>query len=447
MTDNIINKVKNFHNSIGIDLHFDLDRGKFLYENINQVEKIVLPDNQKIDLISASENYNLKDLLGEIEIYKKIINQNRSFLIYFSCYDIPHAENYILSAADFDIIKKTGLDIFLPEILIKHKIDRSDNNSKAHKKSVFEVDQEECIEIMLLDSIDKIAKKNKIHINVYCCESNLPRFIHDRYKNLTIKYFDLFFRKQLKVITDDDFLELDAPSFRYKFISLNRRYDIHRHLCVLYLSKKNCLLGWSFKGQWDDIKKNLWFDIEKWKYSCPAVYDTLFDAVDDLNKNVPLQLDYKNTKAYWIQGVEFDFYQTPFERKNYNSFLKDQKIKGIYSDAFCAVVNLTRFADFGSYVDEKVLMPMLAKRPFIVLGKAGSLGLLKSYGFKTFGDFWDESYDSISNNEERLRSIFKLIDRIDQITVLDLQKILKEMEPILEHNQQLLIRLGKENDQ
>ena len=46
---------------------------------------------------------------------------------------------------------------------------------------------------------------------------------------------------------------------------------------------------------------------------------------------------------------------------------------------------------------------------------AGNLAYLRKYGFKTFGDFWDEGYDPISNNRIILGS--RVFNGKDFITV------------------------------
>ena len=39
---------------------------------------------------------------------------------------------------------------------------------------------------------------------------------------------------------------------------------------------------------------------------------------------------------------------------------------------------------------------------------------LRELGFKTFGNFWDESYDEIEDKMERLEKVFEVIAYIDK---------------------------------
>ena len=55
-------------------------------------------------------------------------------------------------------------------------------------------------------------------------------------------------------------------------------------------------------------------------------------------------------------------------------------------------------------------------------------------GFKTFDQFWDESYDDCYDHEERMRKILKVIDYVDQKSIEELRLIYEQMTDILEHN-------------
>jgi hypothetical protein len=81
---------------------------------------------------------------------------------------------------------------------------------------------------------------------------------------------------------------------------------------------------------------------------------------------------------------------------------------------------------------------MWYKKPFVLGAPPYTLKLLKEHGFKTFSDFWDESYDSITVHEERLLKIFEVIDFINSKSIEELQEMYIQMKPILEHNYNLI---------
>ena len=58
---------------------------------------------------------------------------------------------------------------------------------------------------------------------------------------------------------------------------------------------------------------------------------------------------------------------------------------------------------------EKTLRPIIAQTPFIVMGPKGYLANLRRMGFMTFGQWWDESYDNIANDDQRHRTVSQLV--------------------------------------
>jgi hypothetical protein len=72
--------------------------------------------------------------------------------------------------------------------------------------------------------------------------------------------------------------------------------------------------------------------------------------------------------------------------------------------------------------------------PFILVGPAHNLKYLKEYGFKTFGHWFDESYDDIEDPIERMHAIGALLHDLSNRSLDDLSEMLLEMVPTLEYN-------------
>jgi len=77
------------------------------------------------------------------------------------------------------------------------------------------------------------------------------------------------------------------------------------------------------------------------------------------------------------------------------------------------VVLETLFDDTRLHLTEKIIRPIACGQPFILVATHGSLEYLRSYGFKTFGDVWDETYDTIEDPQLRLCAIADLMKRIN----------------------------------
>ena len=116
-----------------------------------------------------------------------------------------------------------------------------------------------------------------------------------------------------------------------------------------------------------------------------------------------------------------------------------------YLSTFCAVVTESNFAHPFPMFSEKVINAMKAGRPFIVASSAGTLEYLRQHGFKTFGDFWDESYDLEENHERRLQKILQVIDYIDAMSIEQLQELYSKIKPTIEYNFRRLIEIKKED--
>jgi hypothetical protein len=72
--------------------------------------------------------------------------------------------------------------------------------------------------------------------------------------------------------------------------------------------------------------------------------------------------------------------------------------------------------------------------PFVLHSTQGALAYLRSYGFRTFGTVWDETYDDIADDQERTRAIADLVTRLDQQTTAQKQALYEQALPIVQHN-------------
>ena len=83
-----------------------------------------------------------------------------------------------------------------------------------------------------------------------------------------------------------------------------------------------------------------------------------------------------------------------------------------YQDTDIEVVLETLFDDSRLHLTEKSLRPIACAQPFILASTHGALEYLRGYGFKTFGEIWDESYDQVEDPRERLLCIVDLMQKI-----------------------------------
>jgi len=82
-------------------------------------------------------------------------------------------------------------------------------------------------------------------------------------------------------------------------------------------------------------------------------------------------------------------------------------------------------------ITEKTFKAFASKVPFMIAGPKNILEYLRSKGFKTFNNIWDESYDNISDFYNRSKAI---AEQLNWLKDQDQNKILNDCIPILEYN-------------
>jgi len=89
------------------------------------------------------------------------------------------------------------------------------------------------------------------------------------------------------------------------------------------------------------------------------------------------------------------------------------------------------------HLTEKILRPIACGHPFMLAAGPGSLAKLRSYGFKTFDPYIDESYDNIQDDQERLAAIVAAMDKFKKLDSVSQSIALKECRAIAAHNKRL----------
>ena len=95
------------------------------------------------------------------------------------------------------------------------------------------------------------------------------------------------------------------------------------------------------------------------------------------------------------------------------------------------------------HITEKTTRAIVGGIPFILVSSSGSIKKLHDFGFKTFGDWWDESYDNILSYEKRLDKIKEVITQISKMSISQCTEMYREMIPTLEHNQKRYKEMNK----
>jgi hypothetical protein len=104
------------------------------------------------------------------------------------------------------------------------------------------------------------------------------------------------------------------------------------------------------------------------------------------------------------------------------------------ADSLLYLVTETVATGRRQHLTEKTFKPIALRMPFVVVGCAGSLRYLRSYGFKTFSDIWDESYDDEINDLQRYEKIAWTLQGLHNTSQAEKQRLFNSAREICEYN-------------
>jgi len=99
-----------------------------------------------------------------------------------------------------------------------------------------------------------------------------------------------------------------------------------------------------------------------------------------------------------------------------------------------SVVLETVFDDSRIHLTEKTLRPIACGHPFMLAAGPGALEYIRSYGFKTFAPWIDESYDQETDSLKRLEKIIQSMKQIQQLQGQELEKFSQNVKDIADFN-------------
>jgi hypothetical protein len=267
-----------------------------------------------------------------------------------------------------------------------------------------------------LDIIKKIIKKTNLkEYKIFHCE-----MCHTPIKKLNLNYADLFLNSWTKKIRSQD----RSFEFKYKASCLNRRGDIHRHLISAFLCKNtDVFLTLNTLLSFENIFKNASITLNNFN---KTLKHNILNNLEYLDTHKAKFLDKRNTKGVVPQNC-----------------IHDQFVYKTIRNSFVNIVTETTFTTDNFFITEKTIKPIQCFRPFIILSTAGTLDQLKQFGFKTFSQWWDESYDDEPDHTKRFEKICSVIEDVLLKSDHELSAMLHEMSEILDHNYNNLNNLEK----
>jgi hypothetical protein len=355
-------------------------------------------------------------------------NNNSPYAIFMHVGKIPFFDNpkTLVNEKTKNTIDKKGLRIYLCDTLSTY-IEGNETDSMYVE---YEKEKESLVRSKELDSIDAYVTRNELtNVTVYVPNFGAEHLFGEQYPNFNIACSPAGWVYPATIDIDVD-IDQRTEEIKKHFWCGNWRYASHRHLIASYLTDKHydtTNLSWIYKSSDDIIKDNIWFNIEE----LGEYKNNILNGANKLGKIAPITMGLTLDKT--LETYEIP----PFIHIDTNPINE-------YRESFCAIVNETRFAESTSLLTEKIMNAILNYRPFIMVGPPGNLKYMKRWGFMTYSEFWDESYDEETCHYKRMCKIFKLIDSIASMTVDELKELHKNMNSTLLYNYYHILNLQED---
>ena len=236
------------------------------------------------------------------------------------------------------------------------------------------------------------------------------------------RYFESGVPKHCFTLTSDEY---DAETLRTKkFLSFNRMTRKHRNKLFEFILA-NDLLADNYVS---------FGNYEVWDL------DNFLGCIDDsypnINQNLNLLPLNLNATAERINPVGLQEDDVEYFSNSYFSVVTET--------AYYQTTNNGRTIDIEKdiFPSEKIFKPIVMLHPFILLGRPHFLAALKSIGYKTFHPFIDETYDSVEDDEERMRLVFNEIMKLTQFSDDQYKAWMQQVKSIVEHNKAHMLNVS-----
>lgn len=406
------------------------------------------PKNKDLPFAIKDDKIIKADVISKDPMFQTIQetffkNYTKNPFFYFSgTHDISQLDFFMSLQKCNKIVKNDNVDFFFFEPLTHYlstailpyrpHILRS-NNSVYDRKHIRSYE---------LDSISKWVKKYKIkNLTVYCTDYGSEKYYKSVYTNLNLKFIDVFsisvfeeynlFQKAYK----RESVNYEVPITK-KLIAPAWRYDPSRHFILSFLAEKNLLennnVSFLHKVSNEEMMEVMWFNWKEFEFKYEGFSSLLLSGNEKLSKLVPLTLNVENPKV--IHGANG-------KSKSGSNQVVDHNISEKYKESFLSIVMESRVTQPWPNISEKTINAIINNRPFVIAGAPGVLAMLKDMGFKTFHEFWDESYDMIEAHDDRMIAVCNLIDSICKKSIEEMRDMHKGMSHILKHNKKQILKV------
>jgi hypothetical protein len=208
------------------------------------------------------------------------------------------------------------------------------------------------------------------------------------------------------------------------FLSLNSKIRAHRILIISELYRRklvdNSFL--SFIGSPFDHPETT---IEYAKKSLDLAFDKMPFVPKEIKAGVEIYT--KNWQPLMLDGSATDIY--------INSVVAEH-----YEKSYFSIVTETGMDNY-LRVTEKTFKPIANYHPFMIIGCHGTLEYLRSLGYQTFPELFDESYDQETNIAKRLLMIINQVEKFVNLSKEEKDKKYQQVHEKVLYNANLFFNV------
>ena len=269
------------------------------------------------------------------------------------------------------------------------------------------------------------------------CNSRIYKEQHGKLKNYYVILSVHDIEESIKKEYVDEFTFICNPLFYVYFTGIFKSSSTN-------LSKNKKLYFLSFNGRADASRQSLFYFFNKFSLLEKSYFsyfgsmsEAKFSKFKSINEIASSLIE--NGTPWYLQGLDFNELnkQIPLKIPGHGYESKsnayDSAESFLYDDTFCSIITETYYKENYPYFTEKTFRSISRAHPFILFSSRNGLKLLQGMGFKTFSNFWDESYDGLRDNQ-RLEAIMHLILEIGNWSIEKINNVHEKIIPILEHN-------------
>jgi hypothetical protein len=252
----------------------------------------------------------------------------------------------------------------------------------------------------------------------YCVDHNIPNDPQHRLTIIPYASSQHIFKNNTNEYPEPDYNTEVVP--KKLFLSWNRRFRPHRIELMAILERYNVVDRSYISFSKSHLERPLTdFMHEAINYEVVRSFhdiDVTEEVVQKFYNRLPLILDGEEHIGQMCGDSE-------------------NQSRPYYQSSLVSLITETNFHHtLAATLTEKSFKPLKEKHPFIILGVNGCLQALRDLGFRTFSEFWDESYDTQENPNTRMHSIARVIEQISMWSDEQILDFKRRVKPILEHN-------------